>query len=118
MRRLTRKQYLGVGYIHQFVDDNTGEIKYLPCNKTEYDDVNNFKSDVTPTLSGCTFVSSSGGVITVDNPDSILKEDEYCAYNGGYYVFTKDDRGILVGVNVRLTDIVDDTIDETIIKSI
>jgi len=118
LRPLTKKQYLGVGYIHQFVDNTTGETKYVPCSQADYEAVINFKTNVTATLQGCTFVSSSGGVIMVDNPDTVLKEDEYCDYNGGYYVFTRDVRGILVGVNVLLTDVTNDQIDPSIIKSI
>lgn len=116
MRKLIKKQYLGVGYVHQFVDTTTGETKYLPCSQEDYDNLADKNN--TPVLDNCTWVSSSGGTMMVDNPDTVLKEDEYCEYNNGYYVFTKDTRGIAIGINVKLTDIINDMIEESIIKSI
>lgn len=111
LRTLTKKQYMGVGYIHTFRNNETKEIVYVPCSEKEYLSMGGVGGEKNnPVLDGYTWMSSSGGTVMVDNPDTVLKEDEYVGVDGKYVAYTKDKNGVLIAVNVPLTDIVNDTI--------
>ena len=78
IRKLTKRNYLGEGYIHQFKNDVTGEIVTVPCTKEEYTRLGEKDgSKYNPTLDGHIWLQSAGGTIKVDTPDTILGVDEY-----------------------------------------
>lgn len=104
---LTKKNYLGVGYIHTF--KNADGVVNVPCTKEEYDALA-LPNAVNPTLEGYEWAGSSGGTIMVDNPDTLLKENEYCDYNGRYFLMIKNPSGNLVGKFVDLNKITNDSI--------
>ena len=77
--KLKKKNYLGEGYTHQFTNNTTGEVIFVPTTKAQYESMGiKGGSKNNPTLDGHTWQSSSGGTIAVDNADSVLKEGEYC----------------------------------------
>ena len=77
-RQLTERQYLGVGYVHQFTNDETQETVFIPCAELEYTRLGlEGGSQFNPVLEGHTWVSSLGGTHKVNTVDSILGKDEY-----------------------------------------
>ena len=75
---LVERQYLGIGYIHMFKHEKTGDLKIVPCTLPEFTD----SSIHQPVLADYTWVGSTGGTAKVDTPDTILGEMEYCVING------------------------------------
>ena len=115
--KLKKKQYLGEGYHHTFQSESTGEVIYVPCTKEEYTRMGEVGgSKYNPTLPGHKWLSSAGGTIKVDNPDGVLKENEYCQVNGFCVVVHKDEGGQFVASKVELKDIVNDEVDVSKIK--
>jgi len=110
--KLTKKQYLGVGYIDTFKNDDG--IVNVPCTEEQY---NSYSNGSQPTLDGYVWLGSSGGTIKVDNPDTVLKDGEYCEYEDGYYINISKD-GVLISRKVPLEWIVNDEIDDFNIKNI
>lgn len=103
IRKLTKKEYLGEGYVHKFIHKN-GEVKYVPCTKEEYDALA-LPNPINPTLKNYTWVCSGGGTIKVDNPDTMLGDDEYCELPDGRVLAT------LSGVEVNNKDQFFDKVD-------
>jgi len=87
-RKLTERNYLGVGYIHVFKKDVTDEIVKVQCSEQEYTSLET--DDFQPSLTGHTWLHSEGGTYKVDTPDGTLGEDEYCEANGEKIVNLKD----------------------------
>jgi hypothetical protein len=78
-RQLTKREYLGEGYIHCFKNDETDEIVFVPCTKEEYERLGlPGGSQYNPTLAGHTWVESYGGTVKVDTPNTMLGFNEYC----------------------------------------
>lgn len=84
--KLKKKNYLGVGYIHTFLNNETGEATIVPCTEQEYLNIGSVK----PTLEGHTWEHSAGGTIKVDNPDSTLGVGEYVEIGDEVVVRTAD----------------------------
>ena len=117
MKKLTKKNYLGEGYHHTFQNAATGEVIYIPCTKEEYTRMGEKGgSQYNPTLAGHKWLSSAGGTIKVDNPDGVLRENEYCQVNGYCVVVHKDEGGRLVASKVELKDIVNGEVEESKFK--
>ena len=77
--KLVKRSYLGIGYLHHFKNDSTGELVFIPCTQQEYERLGQEGgSDFNPTLDGYTWVCSEGGTIKVDTPDTVLGKNEYC----------------------------------------
>lgn len=109
-RTLVKKQYLGVGYINQFKNNISNEIISVPITKEEYELLGTNDAS-NPTLEGHTWISAQGGTVKVDNIDTRLQEDEYCEFEGGYYICSKDNKNRLIYKLVQLDDIINDEID-------
>lgn len=78
-RKLTKREYLGEGYIHVFFHDKTGERLIIPCTQQEYERMGEVGgAQYNPVLEGYTWSHSEGGTYKVDTPDTILGDDEYC----------------------------------------
>lgn len=77
-RKLTKRNYLGVGYVHKFVNDTTQEEVFVPCTQAEYDSL----SETQPSLEGHTWACSGGGTIKVDTSNSLLGDGEYTILPG------------------------------------
>ena len=76
--KLKKKNYLGEGFVHIFVDGEGKEVT-VPCTKKEYESLSGKGgSKNNPKLSGHTWKVSYSGTIAVDNPDSVLQIGEYC----------------------------------------
>ena len=73
LRQLTKRNYLGEGFIHQFRDLKTNELLIVPCTKEEYDSLINF----SPSKKGYKWEGSTGGTYKVDTPNTILGANEY-----------------------------------------
>lgn len=85
--KLKKKKYLGEGYTHQFKNDLTGEIVFVPTTKEQYESMGIKGGEKNnPTLAGHTWQSSSGGTFKVDNPDTVLKEGEYIEVGDGVII--------------------------------
>lgn len=94
-RKLTKREYLGDGYVHHFSNDKTGKVVHVPCTKEEYEKLGGKDgSSFNPTLKGHTWLYSSGGTIKVDTPDTTLGEDEFCIKNGEVVAKLKEDNKI------------------------
>lgn len=110
--KLTKKEYLGVGYVHRFQDNITGEIINIPCSKQEYESmggVDGYKNN--PTKDGFTWLCSWGETIMCDNEDTVLKENEYCDIGDKYFVVLKDEKGDFKASKVTKDKIVKDSLD-------
>lgn len=80
---LTERQYLGIGYLHHFRNDTTGELKFVQCTEQEYLRLGEpGGSKYNPVLAGHTWLCSEGGTALVDTPDGVLGENEYVVVNG------------------------------------
>lgn len=112
MKQLTKREYLGLTYVHIYTDDVSGDEVVVECTQGEYEALE-LPNPVNPTKKGCTWVKSLGGSIKVDTPTTLLGVDEYCDWNGGYFVMAKTDTGKIIGGEVKKTDIVADKIDIT-----
>lgn len=78
-RQLTKREYLGEGYVHVFMNDKTGDIVNIPCTEQEYHRLGEAEgTQFNPTLEGHTWLNSQGGTLKVDTPDTTLGENEYC----------------------------------------
>jgi hypothetical protein len=86
---LIKRNYLGEGYVHFFVNDETGEEAIVECTQEDYDALA-LPNAVNPTLKGHTWLQSHGKTIKVDTPTTILSKGEYCEFDGGAYVVPKD----------------------------
>jgi hypothetical protein len=94
IRKLKKRNYLGLGYIHTFRNDTTGEIVTVPCTEQEYTRLGEKGGEkYNPTLAGHTWDGSAGGTYKVDTPNSILGEDEYCVIGNKKMVTLKDEDG-------------------------
>src|SRR3990167_6290896 len=77
--QLTKKQYLGKGYLHRFRNNLTGELVWVECSQEEYERMGRKGGhQFNPTLLGHTWLFSTGETIKVDNPDTVLGNNEYC----------------------------------------
>lgn len=108
--QLTKRNYLGVGYVHIFKHDKTGEETVVPCTQEEYEALA-LPNAINPTLEGHTWVHSAGGTIKVDSPTTLLGENEYCDFEGGHAVIKKDTSGIPRLSKLAVGKITADTID-------
>jgi len=110
MKQLTKREYLGTTCLHIFVNNKTGEEKVVECSQAEYDALA-LPNPTNPTLAGHTWKQSYGGSIKVDTPNTMLGENDYCDWKGGYFVIAKDTNGKLVGAEVSKSKVVADKID-------
>ena len=112
-RQLTKRTYLGVGYLHLFQNNTTNEFIYVPCTDAEYASLSGVGGAANnPTLGGHTWRASFGGTIKVDTPDSTLGIDEYCDYEDGYFVNTQNSHGGFFSEKVPLDRVSDNKIIE------
>lgn len=88
--KLTKREYLGEGYVHYFENDDTGEIVTEECTKQQYDNLSKNKP-VNPQMDGHTWQQSVGGTIKVDTPSSLLGLNEYADL--GEKLAVVDERG-------------------------
>ena len=115
--KLTKRNYLGLGYVHQFKNNLTGEIVFVPCTKEEYKRMGEKDgSKYNPTKDGFTWMCSLGETIAVDSPDTMIKENEYCDYKGGHFVVLKNKDGRFSGKSLPLGKITSDEIADKKIK--
>ncbi len=92
LRKLTKRNYLGEGYIHVFSNNETGEIVNVPCTKAQYEKLGKKNgARFNPTLEGHTLIGSLGGTIKVDTPDTMLGFDEYCVVEDKVHILLKDE---------------------------
>jgi len=87
---LTKKEYLGEGYIHIFENQN-GERVNIPCDKEDYDNLETSK----PTLEGYTWLSSAGGTVKVDTDDTVLAVGQYTQIADKYVVCESTEFGVM-----------------------
>lgn len=106
--KLQKKEYKGIGYLHFFKNAITGEEKIIECTKKEYEDLATARPEQNPKLEGYVWTHSAGGTIKVDNEDTLLKENEYCDFENGYFVIAKNADGKLVGEKLLKDDIKND----------
>lgn len=78
-RKLKKRNYLGEGFVHVFLNDSTGEEVVVPCTKEDYVRMGEKGGGkFNPTLDGHTWECSLGGTYKVDTENTLLGEDEYC----------------------------------------
>lgn len=104
---LIKRNYVGDNCFHIFLNNDTQQQVNVICSLEEYNNVIN--NNFSPTLEGHTWVSSIGLTPTVDTPNLLLKEGEYCEIGGQYLVYRK---GYLIPkiIKVGLNDITNDTL--------
>lgn len=88
-RQLTKREYLGEGYLHFFIHDKTQEWVVVECTQEEYEALGK-ANPKNPTLEECTWHHSAGGTIKVDTKDTLLGEDEYCIKGEEVFIVLKD----------------------------
>ena len=82
-RKLKKRNYLGVGYVHVFINDTTGETLIVPCTEKEYTRMSEKDGQkYNPVREGYRHDHSLGGTFKVDTPSSMLGDDEYCEADG------------------------------------
>lgn len=100
---LTKREYLGEGYIFEFINNETQERIIVPCTKEEYEDIQQ-SADKNPVMEGYTFLGGSGGTIKVDTENSTLGANDYTQIGDTYRVGLRN-------LEIQLTDIIDDQIE-------
>lgn len=78
--KLIKKKYLGVGYIHHFINIETGENLFVPCSEKEYNEM------ILPEIKGYKHFCSFGGQPKVDNENTMLNIGEYTITDDGIYI--------------------------------
>lgn len=108
--KLTKRNYLGDGYHHEFVHVITGEHVFIPCTEKEYAQLG--EKNIQPELEGYTWIGSTGGTYKVDTIDGRLGVNEYCDINADEVIARiKSDRDKEASwVRLPKTEIVDDEI--------
>lgn len=87
---LTKRNYVGQGYVHIFQNNKTGEILNVPCTQEIYEAMGKEGGEkFNPTLVGYTWISSVGDVAITDSPDLLIKEGEYYEKDNKYVVMQK-----------------------------
>jgi hypothetical protein len=100
--KLTKREYLGEGYIFEWKNLETGEILIKPCTKEEYIKITK-SADNNPIKDGYMFLGGTGGIIKVDTENSTLGADDYTQINDKYIVGLRNKE-------VELTDITNNEI--------
>lgn len=103
---LTKREYLGEGYIFEFKNNETGEHIIIPCTKEEYEAIQQ-SADNNPTKDGYTFIGGCGGTIKVDTENSTLGANDYTQIGNSYRVGLRN-------LEVQLEDIVNDEIETSL----
>jgi hypothetical protein len=85
----TKRTYLGVGYIHVFKNDKTGEVINVPCTQEDNDALGQPNATI-PTLADHTWLKTVGGGYKVDTPDTTLGENEYFIKDGLFFIGRED----------------------------
>jgi len=94
-RQLTQRTYLGVGYVHCFLNESSGEDEFFPCSEAEYLKLGEVGGNAhNPVRAGYTWKYSLGGTDKVDTPNTLLGVDEYCIRNGKAVSLLADANGI------------------------
>lgn len=92
--QLTKRNYLGEGYLHLFRNDATGAQVIVSTDKEQYEKMGLPGGEkFNPVLPGHTWECSLGGTLKVDSPTGFLGENEYTVRNGKAVVSLKDARG-------------------------
>lgn len=81
LKKLTKKTYLGKGYIHVFKKKEDGKEIVVPCTQEDYDALS-LPNAPQPVLTGYEWSHSAGGTIKVDTPTTILSDGEYAEVEG------------------------------------
>lgn len=114
-RKLVKREYLGEGYLHLFIHNQTGEEKFVECTEAEYKRMGlKGGSKYNPTLEGYTWKCSVGGTIKVNTPNTILGENEYCIKDGKVVAHLPDSEDRLQQFDI--VDVVEDELEEAKIK--
>lgn len=101
--KLTKREYIGEGYIFEWKNIETGDILIEPCTKEEYIKLTQ-SAENNPSKEGYTFLGGTGGTIKVDTENSTLEAYDYTQINDKYIVGLRCKE-------VELTDITNDEID-------
>tara|TARA_R110000868_G_scaffold86958_1_gene243508 strand:- start:977 stop:1369 length:393 start_codon:yes stop_codon:yes gene_type:complete len=110
--QLTKREYLGDGYVHQFINIATGEVVLIPCTEEDY----NALTTKSPSLEGHTWQGSTGGTYKVDTPNTVLGLNEYCDLPSGKQVVRLYSNGMLdPEVLLDAATIKNDTVDEAVV---
>lgn len=113
--KLTKRKYLGEGYIHSFKNDVTGKMLFVPITKVEYERLGEKGgAKFNPTLEGHTWIESMGGTYKVDTENTILGDGDYTEVNDEFVVNMKDSRGIELTKKVKKDMVVNDEIEKTL----
>lgn len=95
--KLTKREYIGEGYYHQFEKPDTKEIQLIETTKDQYEKMggeNGKNYNPTPP-EGWIHVFSFGGSLKVEGGDNFMQENEFCIKDGRYYVIQKNQFGEL-----------------------
>jgi len=90
--KLTKREYLGEGYVHFFENIETGEVKTTPCTKEEYERMGGADgAQYNPVPEeGWKWTVSCGGTVKVDTPSTLLGDDDYTEIGEKVLLFSKD----------------------------
>jgi hypothetical protein len=80
---LTKRNYLGIGSVRTYINNDTLDYSYVRCTDEDYEE--HEESGIIPEMDGYTFSGSNKGVILVESPTFELGENEYCDFEGEYF---------------------------------
>lgn len=110
--QLTKRTYLGDGYVHRFKNDTTGEVIYEECTQEEYERLGlPGGSQFNPVKLGHTWTGSMGKTIKVDTSNSLLGVNDYCEMPDGRIVLNYNKRII----DATKEEVTDSKIEESLI---
>jgi len=92
--KLTKRKYLGEGYVHFFENIETGEVKTTPCTKEEYErmgGVDGTQYNPVPE-EGWKWNVSCGGTVKVDTPSTLLGDGDYTEIGEKVLIFSIDNK--------------------------
>lgn len=96
--QLTKREYLGEGYIFEFVNNLTKERLIVPCTKEDYISITE-NSDNNPVMEGYTFIGGCGGTIKVDTQNSTLGAYDYTQIADSYRVGIRNKEVAITDIN-------------------
>lgn len=109
-KELAKVDFLGITNFDVYINDVTGEEVVVECTDEEYGLLSTAGASSNPKKEGHTWKFSIGGALKVDNGKGILRENEYCDYEGGAFVVCKKADGSFVGGKIATERIVDNKI--------
>jgi hypothetical protein len=111
--QLTKKEYLGEGYVLFYKHKVTGERKVVHITEKEYQ---NISINTPQEIDNYTYEYAVGEVVKVDNENQLIDFGEYCDFEDGYYVVARDNNNFIIAGKYGKEVIINDELNLSLIN--